>query len=261
MSAEEKPEEFGLAIPGKSDRTFSALFDDQTREAEIKKGTDTSEKVLEKRRREYEELSIQLDACKNELLNAGLANLTAEQTKSVLLTQLVVGIPAIVTGLGVIIDCVSCQETRKIKKTGKRGTVRITAGRAAYDMAYMVSGLYGFPGKDGKVKDEDKGVIDETNDRLEYVLRYLQSVAAMIHMKGKHDDPKMFAGIVEDKKTGTKMEIDDLFDEKISEEFEADAVAARAESEKEYEEDAVLSDEEVEKLKSTPKKSLLEGIL
>lgn len=112
--------DYSLAIAGASSRTFGTLLDEKAREEEVKKNTATGEKILEKRRREYEEQSLHLDALKNQLIVDG-STLEPDEIKRILVMQLVIGIPAIVSGLGIIIDSVSCQEIRKSKRTGKTG--------------------------------------------------------------------------------------------------------------------------------------------
>jgi hypothetical protein len=251
----ESPESnYTLAIPGKSNRTFDTLFDDKAREEEVKKGTATGEKILEKRRREFEETSIQLDAIKNELLNKG-SELSPDQLKNLLFMQLIVGIPAIVSGLGIIVDSVSCQEMRKLKG-GKTGAARLTTGRILYDMASMVSGLYGEADKSGKVPDSEKGILDsmgeESLQRLDFIIQQLYAVGGMIHMVGLHENERMFAGEVTDPKSGTKIPVADLFDRKIMEQFEAQAETnVRVKEEKVFDEGEALTTEEAEEVKKS----------
>jgi hypothetical protein len=258
MSKEQSPDnDYTLAIPGKSNRTFGTLFDDKAREEEIKKGTATGEKILEKRRREFEECSIQLDAVKNELLNKG-RELTPEQIKNLLVMQLVVGIPAIVSGLGIIVDSVSCQESRKLKG-GKIGYARLTTSRILYEIASMLSGLYGEPDANGKIPEKEKGVLDsygeEYLERQAVMINQLFAIGGMMHMKGKREDPRMFAGEFTDPKTGTKIAVDDLFDGKIMEQFEPEAASGVrvAKEEKVFDEGEALTAEEAEEAKTAVK--------
>jgi hypothetical protein len=244
--------DFTLAIAGESTRNFSTLFNAKAREEEVKKNTATGEKILEKRRREFEEQSLHLDALKNRLITEG-NELTPDEIKRILVMQLVIGIPSIVSGLGIIIDSVSCQEIRKSKRTGKTGAARLSTGRILCDLASMVSQLYGEPDKSGKIPDEDRGVLDiigsDVNDRLGYIADQVSALAGMVHIAAKEDNPRIFAGEIPDPKTGTRVPVDDLFDAKTLEQFQPEAQPARVKEEKAFEDEEILTDEEAEEAK------------
>jgi hypothetical protein len=244
--------DYSLAIAGASSRTFGTLLDEKAREEEVKKNTATGEKILEKRRREYEEQSLHLDALKNQLIVDG-STLEPDEIKRILVMQLVIGIPAIVSGLGIIIDSVSCQEIRKSKRTGKTGAARLSTGRILCDLAAMVSQLYGEPDKAGNIPDDEKGVLDviraDTNDRLGYIADQVSALAGMVHIVSKKDDPRIFAGEVPDPKTGTRVPVDDLFDARAMEQFMPEAQPVRVKEEKVFEDEEVLTDDEAEDAK------------